>query len=472
MHRALPALLPVGFPRIEDVALGWRIQALALTLSLASGLGCGLLPALQSGRRDLVPALAEDSRAPAGGGMRTSTARVRAAIMVAQVAIACVLLVAASLLTRSFVRLMNADLGYDPSNVLTARIVLADGEYTPARRLEVLDAIVQRLAAAPGVTRVAFTNSLPFSGGEALQSFPLKRHDGSSVQVQTGARQVSPEYFAAMGQRVVEGRGFAAADTTASMPLVIVNREFSRKYLDGKALGWALTGSGEKPGVSTIDRPIIGVVEDTVRRDVTDVPQPEVYYVASHAADAVSMQQVQASELNLVVRTTSDPRALVPSLRGIVTADAPNAPLESVMTMHDRVSDSLAQPRLYTLLLGTFAALALIIAGVGLFGVLSYSVALRAREIGVRSALGAQVRDIVAMVVRQAVAIAAAGVAAGLLASIWLGAALRTFLYGVTSHDAVSFVVVAAVLLLVSILASVVPARRAASVDPVSVLRS
>ena len=169
-----------------------------------------------------------------------------------------------------------------------------------------------------------------------------------------------------------------------------------------------------------------------MRRDVTDVPQPEVYYVASHAADAVSMQQVRASDLNLVVRTTNDPRALVPSLRAIVAAAAPNAPLESVMTMRDRVSDSLAQPRLYAILLGTFAAFALIIAGVGLFGVLSYSVALRAREIGVRSALGAQVGDIVAMVVRQAVAIAAAGVAAGLLASIWLGAALRTFLYGVT----------------------------------------
>ncbi len=472
MHRALPALLPAGFPRVEDVALGWRVALFTFAVSIVSGLGCGVLPALQAGRRELLPALAEDSRAPAGGGVRTRTARARSLIMVAQVAIACVLLVGASLLTRSFVRLLNADLGYDASNLLTARFVLADGQYTPQRRLEILETVSQRLAATPGVTRAAFSNSLPFGGGEALSSFPLKRRDGSSIQVQTGVRQVSPGYFAAMGQRIVEGRDFIAADTATPVPSVIVNREFSRRYLDGKALGWMLTGSGEKPGVSTIDRPIVGVVEDTVRREVTDPPLPEVYYVVSHAADAVSTQKVLASDLNLVVRTVSDPRDLVASLRSIATAAAPDAPLESVMTMRDRVADSLAKPRLYSILLGTFAVFALLIAGVGLFGVLSYSVALRAREIGVRTALGAQVGDIVAMIVRQAIAIAAIGLAIGAVASLWMAGALRTFLYGVTPHDTVSFAAVAALLLAVALAASIVPARRAARVDPVQVLRS
>jgi putative ABC transport system permease protein len=474
MHRALPSLLPAGFPRVDDVALGWRILLFAAAVSMAAGLGCGLLPALQSGRRDLLPALAEDSRAPAGGGVRTRTARVRGAIMVAQVAIACVLLVCASLLTRSFVRLMNADLGYDASNMLTARLVLADGDYKPEQRLALLDEITRRLAATPGVTHAAFSNSLPFTGGEALSSFPVKRRDGSSVQVQTGVRQVSPGYFAAMGQRVVEGHDFTADDANAPEPSAIVNREFSRKYLDGKALGWTLPGAAKPnaPPASGVPRPIVGVVEDTVRRDVTDVPQPEVYYPVSHAPSATSLQRVMASDINLIVRTSSDPRALVPSLRAIVTGAAPNAPLESVMTMQDRVGESLAKPRLYAILLAGFAAFALIIAGVGLFGVLSYSVALRAREIGVRSALGAQMSDIIALVIRQAVVIAVAGLAAGLLASIWLGSALRAFLYGVTSHDAVSFAGVALLLFAVAILASVVPARRAARVDPVSVLRA
>jgi putative ABC transport system permease protein len=333
---------------------------------------------------------------------------------------------------------------------------------------------VRRLAAAPGVSRAAFANSLPFSGSEALSSFPVTRRDGSSVQVQTGVRQVSPGYFAAMGQRVVEGREFTGDDTHAPEPAAIVNREFSRKYLEGRALGWTLPGRAKPnaPPSTAVPRPIIGVVDDTVRRDVTDAAQPEVYYTVSQAPAATSQQQVLASDLNLIVRTSGDPRTLVPSLRAVVTAAAPAAPLESVMAMRDRVGESLAKPRLYAILLGTFAVFALLVAGVGLFGVLSYSVALRAREIGVRTALGAQVGDIVAMIVRQAMAIAAAGLAAGVLVSLAMGAALATFLYGVTAHDALSFAAVALLLVAVSLAAAVVPAMRAARVDPVAVLRS
>jgi ABC-type antimicrobial peptide transport system permease subunit len=209
-----------------------------------------------------------------------------------------------------------------------------------------------------------------------------------------------------------------------------------------------------------------------VRREVTDAPQPEVYYVVSHRPGAGSQQQVRASEVMLIVRTSSDPRALIPSLRDIARSVAPAAPLESVLTMRDRVAGSLARPRLYAILLGAFAAFALAIAGVGLFGVLSYSVAQRAREIGVRSALGAQVRDIVGLVLRQSMGIALTGVVAGIVASFWITKALQQFLYGVTPHDAVSFAAVALLLLMVAAIATIVPARRAASVDPVSVLRS
>lgn len=281
------------------------------------------------------------------------------------------------------------------------------------------------------------------------------------------SNSVSSGYFAAMGQRVVEGRGFTAEDALQAEPAVIVNREFSRRYLDGKALGWALPGAANH-GAPPSARPIVGVVEDTVRRSVTDVPQPETYAVFSR-----QQGRLADSDLYLIVRTSSDPQALVPMLRDIVRTAAPTAPLESVMTMRERVAGSLANPRLYASLLGAFALFALLIAGVGLFGVLSYSVALRRREIGVRSALGAQVRDIVALVVRQALAIAGSGLIAGLLASFWMTGALRTFLFGVTPRDAASFTLVALVLVLVlvTLAASIVPARRAARVDPVSVLR-
>ncbi len=473
MHRALPSALPANFPRLDDLALDWRIQAFAAATSIVAGLGCGLLPALHVARAEVVPALAEDSLAPVGGGLRTRTARARTIIMTAQVAIACVLLVGASLLIRSFVGLMNADLGYDASNVLTARLVMPDGEYPPARRLAILNEILQRLGSTPGITKAAFSNAIPFTSGESLSSFPVKRRDGTSIQVQTGVRQVSAGYFAAMGQRVLEGHEFTAADTSATEPSVIVNREFSRKYLDGKALGWTLPGTTSKAlAVAPRDRPIVGVVDDTARHEVTDTPQPEIYYTPSRQPAATSLQRILTSDLNLVVRTSADPHGFVPSLRAIVQTAAPTAPLESVMTMRDRVADSLARPRLYAMLLATLAAFALAIAGVGLFGVLSYSVAQRAREIGVRTALGAQVRDIVRLVVGQSMAIAGAGLAVGLVASFWLAGALQKFLYGVTPHDAASFGVVAAVLLLVSVAASIVPARRAARVDPVKVLKA
>ncbi|HYT74727.1 MAG TPA: ABC transporter permease [Vicinamibacterales bacterium] len=472
MHRILPSVLPANFPRLDDLAFDWRIQLFAVVVSIAAGLGCGLLPALHVAGNDVVPALVEDSLAPAGGGLRTRTSRVRAAIMAGQVAIASVLLIGALLLTRSFVALMSADLGYDATNVLSARLVLPDGEYTPARRLAILDDVVRRLNGTPGVAQAAYSNSIPFTGGEALSSFPVKRRDGSSVQVQTGVRQVSPGYFAAMGQRVTEGRAFTSEDDSSAAMPVIVNREFSRKYLDGRALGWTLPGSQKPNGPPGTPRPIIGIVEDTVRREVTDTPLPETYYVTSHQQAATSLQQVLSSDLNIIIRASGDPRSLVPTLRSIVTQASPGAPLESVMTMRDRVSDSLSQPRLYAVLLGTFAAFALAIAGIGLFGVLSYSVAQRAREIGVRSALGAQVRDIVALVLRQSMAIAVTGVAAGLIASAWLTSALQRFLYGVTPHDFISFGAVAVVLLVVAAIATIVPARRAARVDPVKILRA
>jgi putative ABC transport system permease protein len=177
------------------------------------------------------------------------------------------------------------------------------------------------------------------------------------------------------------------------------------------------------------------------------------------------------SDLNLIVRTTGDPRAIVPALRAIVADAAASAPIDSISTMQDLVGSSLARPRLYAVLLGSFAGFALAIAGVGLFGVLSYSVSQRSREIGVRAALGAQVSDILLLVLRQSLGIAIAGLAAGVLLSLWLSATLQKFLYGVTPYDAVSFVVVGVVLLVMALAASAVPARRAARIDPVRVLR-
>ena len=473
LHRLLPSILPAHFPRIQDIAFDWRILAFAAAISVLAGMGSGLLPALQIARADLVPALTEDSLAPTGGGLRTRTARARAIVMAAQIAMASVLLVAALLLTRSFVDLLHANVGYDASNLLTAHLVLPEAGFTAERRLSVLDDLVHRLASIPQVTHVAYSNAMPFGNQNDLTFFDLKQHDGRTVEVQTGIEQVSPDFFGALNQRVVEGRGFTAADHAAGAPIAIVNEAFSRKYLAGKALSWTVTLSSdwpEKANGRPPGRTIVGIVDDTVRNSVTDTPQPELYYTST--LRGVSQPRFKDADTFLVVRTSSDPQALVATLRDIVRSAAPAAPIDSVMTMRDRVADSLASPRLYAALLDAFGLFALLIAGVGLFGVLSYSVAQRAREIGVRSALGAQVRDIVGLVLRQSMAIAGAGLLLGMMASYGLTSLLRTFLYGVTVHDAFSYAAVALVLLVVAALASVVPARRAARVDPVKALRA
>ena len=457
MQRALPSLLPRDFPRVDDITLNLRVALFGLTAAIVSGLVVGLLPALQASRRDLVSALTDNSLAPVGGALRSPTARARAAIMAGQVGIATVLLVGAVLLVRSFVGLMHANTGYDTNGVLLAQVTLPDLRYTPERRVQVLGQFVDRLRAQPGVTAVSYGGAIPFGNSTSLSSFPLKKADGTTVQVQTGARMVGPGYFSALGQRVVQGREFTARDTATGQEVVMVNREFERKYLDGHAMGATL------PGTKT-DRPIIGVVDDAVRRSITDAPAPEIYW-------AGLQRPPKDDDVSLIVRTSGDPSALAPVVRSAIHEQDAQAPVDQITTLQDLVSQSVATPRLYMTVLATFAAFALIIAAVGLFGVLSYTVAQRAREIGVRSALGAQVRDIVALVVRQSMGIALAGLAAGLIAAFWMTSTLRAFLYGVTPHDLVSFAVVAAVLLLVALVASIVPARRAARVDPVRVLR-
>ncbi len=467
LHRALPSLLPADFPRLDEVSVDLRVTAFAVGLSLLTGVVFGLIPVLQARRLDLVESLAEDSLAPVGGGSRSRTARARTLIMAGQVAIACVLLLGASLLVRSFVALMSADRGYDPSNLLTAALVLPDASYTPQRRAQFLDTLLERLRATAGVREAAVTTILPLTSREAMMGFtmpPRGSASGETVQAHASMRSVSPGYFAALGVRLIEGRAFTDADTTASLPVVVVNRTFATRYLGDAALGTKLPlqlNEGQP------DWEVVGVVDDLRQRSVTDPAQPEIF--ASYRQRATGFG---SSEAYLVVRTASDPAAFVPTLRALVREQDPSLALESVMTMEDRLVTSLARPRLYAVLLGGFAIFALAIAGVGLFGVLSYTVAQRAREIGVRTALGARPLDIVRLVVGQGLAMTLGGLAVGLAASFALVRYLSTFLYGVTAYDAVSFVAVPIVLTAVAGAACVVPARRAARVDPLRVLKA
>ena len=468
LHRGLPRLLPADFPRVMDVALDLRVLAFAFAISVVSSVAFGLMPALSARRLNLVEALTEDSLAPVGASGRTRTARVRALIMAGQVAVASVLLIGASLLIRSFVSLLNVDRGYDVTNVLTAQIPMGARDFTPTRRAQMLERLLDRIRSLPGVSEVAFTTVLPLTPIDRLMAFtmPASTATGERAQIQAGIRTVSPSYFAALGMRIVEGRSLSDTDTATSRPVVLVNRAFARRYLDNQAIGRELP-AGLDPSRTEQLWQIVGVVDDVRMRNVTDPPQPEVF---------VSYRQLKNGILpvdpTIVVRASTDPHGLTPRIRDLLREQDSSLVLDSVLTMDERLLQNLARPRLYAIMLGAFAVFALTIAAVGLFGALSYGVAQRSREIAVRSALGARPSQILQMVVRQGLTIAVAGILVGMVAAVALARSMATFLYGVTPHDALTFVTVPLLLLVVTTVACFIPARRAARLDPLRVLKA
>ena len=466
LHRVLPAILPADFPRLDDVAMDYRVLLFAVAISLAASVVCGLMPASGARRVDLAESLGDGgSQSRSSAGART--ARIRTLIMAGQVAVACLLLVGASLLGRSFVALINADRGYDPSKLLTARLSLP-AAYSMERRIQVLEGIVGRLRGVAGVREVAYGNALPLLTAGGFRAFKMRPPSDPSteIDVNTIERVVSPGYFEALGLRLSSGRTLSETDTMTAPQAIVVNRSFAAKYLGAAPLGAMVPNLGMCRGNG--DRwQVVGVVEDVRQGSVTDTPQAELFLPFRQIACTNAV-----SDPILIVRSSGDPVPYASILRDLVKQEAPTLALDSVMTMDDRVMTSLARPRTYALLLAGFAAFALAIAGVGLFGVLSYSVAQRTREIGVRTALGAQARDIVRMIFRQGLGITGLGVVTGLLMSVAAARSLSTFLFGVTAFDPTSFVVVPLILTVVAVAACLVPARRAARVDPLQALRA
>ncbi len=468
LHRVVPSLLPADFPRIGDLKVEPAVVLFAVLVSVAASTICGLLPSLYARRLRLAESLVEDGSAAVGPSARSRTLRSRMLIMAGQMAVACMLLVGASLLARSFVALLNTDRGYNPSGVLTARISLPGPLYTPERRYRMLDEILGRLAAAPGVAQASFTSEMPLTAGGSTAAMTMKspRADGGMITVQASPRVVSPRYFRTMGMKIIQGRSFEDSDVQTSPPVAIVNRSFARRYLDDDALG------AELPmGVGYMDADrnatIIGVVDDVRYLSPSEVTQPEIYYSYLQLG-----QKLITPVLTLMLRTAGNPADSVPTVRTALREIDGDLVPDSLFTMEERLVRGLARPRLYAILLGGFAAFALIVAGVGLFGVLSYVVAQRSREIAVRTALGARQIDIVGEVLRQGLRTAALGLAAGLLGSFALTRSIASMLYGVTTHDAITYAAVPVVLLSVAVIACLAPALRAARIDPIRLLKA
>lgn len=457
---ALPTWLPEDFPRVDEIGMDWRGAAAAMVGAVAAGIFAGLLPAWHARRSLSTDALAEDGQSTVGLSHGSAAARVRTAVMACQVAIATVLLVGSSLLGRSFLALLDTDRGFDTRQVLTAALPIPhDPEGT--RRRSVLDRTVDRLRGVPGVEAVGYTSILPLSGSESMRAFEMRGRDGRMQTVRTSFRIVSADYMKAMGLRLVAGRLIGAGDTSTSRQVCVVNEAFARAYLDGAPLDAAVpVARDDDHGFA-----VAGVVADVKSGDATPVG-PELFVAQTQWPD-----RGIGGDPMIAIRTVGPTVELAPLVRSVVADIDPTLAVSRIATMEERVAEQLVRPRLYSVLMTVFAALALSIAAVGLFGVLSFSVAQRSRELAVRSALGASPGALLQLVLRQGMAVTLGGVALGVLASLALVGTLRQWLYGLSGMEPATYVVVGLLMLAVAALACAAPALRAARLNPLVVLK-
>ena len=481
--RAVPALVPGDVARLDEVAIDHVVLAFTLGLSVLVGLAFGAAPAFQWSGRGLVDTLNEGSPQATGGFRLLRSNRTRAALATAQAALAIVLLVGAGLLLRSFVGLVTLDRGYDPADVIAAETrnpdlatrsdqrtpeALAERRAAGRRFWEALLEEADRMTRLPGVDAVGLSSGLPLMGGflgtQALAADRPAASDWSESWIQV----VSPGYFDVMRLRLRSGRLFTRLDGTGGPRVVVVNETFARQVFGAAPA----VGQRVRLGRRTDDEPleVIGVV--------ADIRYSGLAAGESWAEAFLSMHQLETGPFGstsspfISVRTAGDPSAVIPYVREAVVGAHPRASIEDVMTMDARLSARVAQPRFYAVFAGLFAALALFLAAAGLYGLLSYTVAQRRREIGVRLALGAQARDILALVVRQGAALVAVGAVAGLFAAAAASRILESFLFGVTPYDHLTFVGAPLSLAAVALVACWLPARRATRIDPMETLRA
>ena len=484
----LPAVVPGDVARLDGVAINGPGLAFALALSVVVGLAFGAAPAFQWSRFGLVRALNEGSAQSAGGFRLLRSNRARAALAAAQVALAVVLLVGAGLLLRSFLGLVLVDRGYDPTNVITARaqkpeagrragVPGQDGgdDAADARFQAALIEATTRLERLPAVTAVGVSSDLPLARG-GLRATTRVRVAGRPETADLGNRPgvqvtwASGGHFDAMRPRLVSGRLFTDLERTGSRHVVVVNETFARELsAGGQAVGQSVqpgrdgAGGGGDPWWE-----VIGVVADLRYTGLAASEQWAQAFVPAPLAEAA---RPVGGEAFVTVRTTGDPLALVPFLRETVAEAHPRARIDDVMTMDGRLSLAVAQPRFYAVLVGSFAVLALLLAASGVYGLLSYTVAQRRGEIGIRMALGARGGDILGLVVRQGAMLVATGAVIGLAAAAASSRVLESFLYGVATDDGLTLLAAPLVLAAVALVACWLPARRATRVDPMEVLR-
>lgn len=464
--RVVMAVAPSDLPLRDVVGVDGSVLWYTLAIALVTGVLFGLAPVVYGMRQSIVGSLKEGGRgATSGVGGR----RVRTALVVAEVALALVLLVGAGLMIRSLDNLLRANPGYRTDNLLTMRIALPSSRYDGPAQQAFYSQLLERVRALPGVSQAGAISHLPLSGSytsgttrvnESRTVTPV--HGAQHPFIEADRRWVTPEYFETMGVQLLQGRTFNAFDGSAAPLVAMVDEEFVRRFWPteepiGKRVAINRNDEGE-----LIWREVIGVVRHSKHYDLSTVGREQVYF---------PHPQFPVGTMYLAVRTASDPVALTSSIRGEVWALDSDQPVSDVQTMRDRVGSAVAQPRFNLLLLVTFAGIALLLATVGIYGVISYSVGQRTHEIGVRMALGASRQNVRFLVFRQGMLLTLIGVGVGLLAAFGLSRLLTALLYGVSPADPVTYGGVAVLLSAVAAAACLLPAGRATRVEPLAVLR-
>lgn len=457
---ALVALSPANLIGVEQVGVNLPVLAFSLAVSLLTGIVFGLAPALEASRVNLSATLKESSRGNSGSSRGR---QVRNALVVAEVGLALMLLVGAGLMARSFLRLSAVDPGFETQNLLTLRVLLPSTKYPEdPQRVAFFREAVGRLRTLPGVRSASAVSALPFADLGAATSFAIEgRPDPApGEEPVTDVRVVDEEYFRTMNIPVLAGRVFNEQEAVEDRKVAVVNEAMARMYFPGQS------AVGKRILVNMKDEPepteIIGVVGDARYDKLEGELRPMVYWTPP---------QLTYSSMTLMLRTSVDPEGLAGDVRREILAIDKDQPVADLRTMEGWLDESMSRARFGTLLLGGFAGLALLLAAIGIYGVMSHSVAQRQSEIGVRMALGAQARDVLRLVIGQGLLLVLVGVALGLLGALALTRVLSSLLYQVSATDPLTFAAIALLLLGVSCVACYIPARRAASVDPLIAMR-
>ena len=459
--KAMLALSRQNLPRLNEVGIDLTVLAFTVAIALLTSLLFGLTPALQASKINLVQALKDGSRG-VSGGQRAS--RVRGLLVIAEVALSLVLLIGAGLMIKSLAHLLKIDPGFKPDRALTMNIALLGSKYPGAnQQIAFFEDVNRRVGALAGVDSMGLISSAPLSGGVYAGGFSIEGREPASANEDLSAdrRMISSEYFNTLRIPLIRGRYFTEHDNQTSTGVAIVSETWARRFVPNEDP----IGKRIKLGGRDSTRPwlsIVGIAGDVRDTALESDARPCVY---------VPYAQFPGLSMTLVVRIGVDSKALVPAIHGEVWAIDKDQPVTDIKTMDQYVSDSVSPHRANALLLAVFATLALVLAAVGMYGVMAYSVTQRVHEIGIRMALGAQTSDVIMLIVGSGMTLVLAGAGIGIAGALALSRVLSSLLYGVSATDPVTFALISVLLITVALLASYIPARRATKVDPMIALR-